>query len=96
MVIKLKERKIAILKDLETKSTFKIGGNDLTFMKVDVEGLAVRPKKVEGAAEEPKLIKVMIPEERVPVLCLNTGKAQFLRMDEKVEIVELNCVEVLA
>jgi len=95
MDIKLKERKVVVLKDLEIPGTFKIEGSSFVFMRIGVDGLTVLPKKTEGAEEEPKPIKVIVPEGRVPVLCLNTGKAQFLKLDEKVRIVRLEVNEVL-
>lgn len=95
MIIKLKERKIVVLEGLKVSSTFKISENNLVFMKIDVEGLTVFPKQLEGSKEEIKLIKVQVPEGKVPVLCLQTGITQYIKLDEKVEVVELETREVL-
>jgi len=45
--------------------------------------------------EHPKAVKVQVPEGKTPVLCLNTGKAQFLKLDEKVEVVVLDVHEII-
>lgn len=95
MEIKLRERKIAVLKDLKVPSTFKINGSSFVFMKIDVEGLTVFPKKSENSTKDPEPIKVQTPEGKTPALCLNTGKAQFLDLTEKVKVVELSCTEIL-
>lgn len=95
MDIHLKERKSAVLNDLDVKSTFKIDGSSLVFMRIDVDGLTVVPKKPEGAQEDLKPIKVQIPEGKTPVLCLDTGRAQFLNLNERVKVVELEANEIL-
>lgn len=95
MDIKLKERRVVVLKDLDISSTFKIDGSSFVFMKMGVDGLTVVPKKIDSAIEEPKPIKVQVPEGRTPVLCLNTGKAQFLKLDENVQIVKVEANEIL-
>ena len=87
MDIKLKERQVVELKNLEIKSTFKIDGSSFVFMKIDVEGLAVLKDQTS--------IKVLIPEGKVPVICLNTGQTRFIALDEKVQIVTLEVNEVL-
>ena len=92
--IKLKERQLAKLEDLELTTTFKIVESSFVFMKISVENLTVRPIKKETDEEEPKLIKVLVPENKVVVLCLNTGKAQFLNLKEEVEIVEIDAEEI--
>lgn len=95
MNIRLKERQIKKLNEIEVKITFKIPESNFVFMKMDVEGLTVLLKKLPDAKEDPKPIKVHIPEGKTPVLCLSTGKAQFLNLNEKVQIVELNAEEVV-
>ena len=95
MNIRLKERQEGTLGQLETKTTFKILESSFIFMKVDVDGLTVRPKKLPEATEDPKPIKVLIPEGKTVVVCLSTGKAQFLNLEEKVQIVDLDCEEVI-
>lgn len=97
MDIKLKERKVIVLGNLETSNTFKIDGSSYVYMKMDVEGLTVLPKPLDAAkdAEAPKPIRVRIPEGKTPVLCLNNGKAQFLNLDEKVQIVKIEANEIL-
>jgi len=95
MNIRLKERQIKKLIELEIKTTFKILESSFVFMKVDVEGLTVQPNKLPDAQEDPKPIIVLIPEGKTSVLCLSTGKAQFLNLNEKVQIVELEAVEVV-
>jgi hypothetical protein len=100
MNIRLKERQEAKLNELEITTTFKIPESSFIFMKIDVEGLTVRPKGEarEGhpeQIEEPKPIKVLIPEGKTPVVCLSTGKAQFLNLDEKIQIVVLDATEVI-
>ena len=96
MNIQLKERKEGILNELKITDTFKIPESSFIFMKVDVEGLTVRPKSSPGAEpEKSEVIKVLIPEEKTAVICLSTGKAQFLNLNEKVQIVNLQCTETL-
>lgn len=100
MNIRLKERQEAVLSVLEIKTTFKIVESSFIFMRIDVAGLTVRPKGElrEGhpeQREEPKPIKVLIPEGKTVVVCLSTGKAQFLNLNEKVQIVNLQCIETL-
>ena len=95
MNIRLKERQIKKISELEIKTTFKISESSFVFMKIDVEGLTVLPKKLPDAKEDPKPIRVHIPEGKIPVLCLSTGKTQFLNLDEKVQIVELDAAEVV-
>lgn len=100
MKIRLKEREEAILSTLPITTTFKIPESSFVFMKVDVDGLTVRPKKrppqpgLPVEQEEPKPIKVLIPEEKTTVVCVSTGKVQFLSIYENVQIVELECVEI--
>jgi hypothetical protein len=93
MNIQLKERKKAVLKDLEVKATFKIPECNFVYMKIDVEGLTTFVKQ-EGK-EEQIPVKVRIPDGKIPVLCLNTGSTTFMKLDEKVEIVVLVVEEVL-
>ena len=95
MNIQLKERKEAILGELKITDTFKIPESSFIFMKMDVGGLTVIPKKLPEAEEDPKPIKVLIPEGKTTVVCLSTGKAQFLNLKEKVQIVNLQCTETL-
>jgi len=97
MNIKLKERQEEKLSELVFGTTFKIPESCLVFMKIDVEGLTTMIKQhpdIEGQAD-PKSLKVQIPEGKAPVVCLNTGKTQFLLLSEKVEIVELDAIEIL-
>jgi len=99
MKIRLKEREEAVLSELKIETTFKIRESSFVFMKIDVDGLTVRPKRSHTTGplaeqEIPKPIKVLIPEGKTPVLCVSTGKAQFLNLDEKVQIVELECIEI--
>lgn len=95
MNIRLKERDEAQVETLELATTFKIPESSFIFMKVDVDGLTVRPVKQPEDEEDPKPIKVLVPDGKTVVLCVNTGKAQFMNLDEKVEIVELECIEVV-
>ena len=96
MNIKLKERREAILSELKITDTFKILGSSFIFMKIDVDGFTVRPKQAAGVDEHPNPIKVLIPEEKDTVICLNTGKAQFLNLTEKVQIVDFDAKEVIS
>lgn len=93
MEIKLKERVEAKLGGLEVGYTFKIKECNFVYMKIDVEGLTTFVKQ-EGK-EEQVPVKVKIPDGKLPVLCLNTGSTTFMKLDEKVEVVELEVVEVL-
>jgi Holliday junction resolvase len=93
MNIQLKERKRAVLKDLEVKATFKIPECNFVYIKMDVEGLTTFVKQ-EGK-EEQIPVKVKIPDGKLPVLCLNTGSTTFMKLDEKVELVGLEVVEIL-
>jgi len=100
MNIKLKERREAVLSELKITDTFKIPESSFIFMKMDVDGLTVRPKAqpdVEHPERAEKIIpiRVLIPEGKVTVICLSTGKAQFLNLKEKVQIVDLQCTETL-
>lgn len=95
MKIQLKVRKEEAVIKLPYDITFKIPESSFIFMRLDVSGLAVRPKCPPGAEpEESEVIKVLIPDEKVPVVCLSTGKAQWLRANEKVQIVELEAKEI--
>lgn len=96
MNIKLKERKEAVLGELKITDTFKIPESSFIFMKMDVDGLTVRPKKQHEDAVDPKPIKVLIPEEKTTVINLSTGKAQFLNLKEKVQIVDFDAKEVIS
>jgi len=93
--IQLKERKEAMISELKITDAFKIPGSSYIFMRMDVDGLTVRPKKLPEAKEDPKPIKVLIPEGKTPVICLNTGKTQFMNLKEKVQIVELDAKEII-
>jgi len=95
MDIELKKRKKVMLKDLDYKTTFKITESDWIFQRIDVEGLTTVPKK-KDETDVPVPVKVQIPEGKVPVVCLNTGKTQFLNVIETVEIVNLSAKEVFA
>jgi hypothetical protein len=96
LTIKLKERDQKKLGDLDFTTTFKIKESGYVFMKIGVDGLTVRPVKKDTDEEEPKPIKVLIPENKVVVVCLNTGKAQFLNTYELVQIVEINAEEIFS
>jgi len=96
MNIKLKERKEVILSELKVTDTFKIPESSFIFMKMDVDGLTVRPKKQHEDAVDPEPIKVLIPEGKTIVICLSTGKAQFLNLKEKVQIVDFDAKEVIS
>jgi len=93
MNIRLKERQEGKLSELEVKTTFKIPESSFVFMKVDMDGVQVLP--VSPIGENPKPTKAFIPNGKIPVVCLNSGKIQFLNSSEKVEIVELESVEVV-
>jgi hypothetical protein len=99
MKIRLKEREEAILSTLPITTTFKIPESSFVFMKVDVDGLTVRQKPKSSPGAEPeesdvKVIKVLIPEEKTTVVCVSTGKVQFLSIYENVQIVDLDCEEI--
>lgn len=94
--IKLKERESKKLSDLDLTTTFKIPESSQVFMKIGVDSLTVRPVKKEGDAEDPKPIRVLIPENKLVVLCLNTGQAQFLNSWELVQIVEIDAEEIFS
>jgi len=94
MIINLLERSEAVLKDLDYGITFKIPESSFVYMKLDVEGLTTLPiDSSEVLNVQPK--KVQVPEGKIPVVCLNNGKAQFLNAVEKVQIVELVVDEIL-
>lgn len=98
--IRLKERREAKLSELKTTDTFKIRESSFVFMKVDVVGLTVRPKaKVDPEhptqTEEPDPIRVLIPARKTVVVCLSTGKAHFQNLDDKVQVVELEAIEIV-
>jgi len=94
MDIKLKERKIGVLNDLKIQTTFKIPESSFVYMRMDVSGLTILPiPSTEVPDAKPK--KVQIPEGRTPVVCLDTGKAQFLNLNEKVQIVVLKAMEII-
>lgn len=95
--IRLKERVEAVLSTLEITTTFKIPESSFVFMKVDVDGLTVQPRPLPSAEDAvvPKPVKVLIPEGKTVVVCLSTGKAQFLNLNEKVQVVELEAKEVI-
>ena len=97
MNIQLKERKEVILRELEINDTFKIPESSFIFMKVDVDGLTVQPKTLPAAedAAAPEPIKVLIPEGKTTVINLSTGKAQFLNLKEKVQIVDFDAKEII-
>jgi len=96
--IQLKERRVEVLSKLEFSATFKIPEHSFIFMKMEVEGLSVLIKQqptTDNPKPDPKPVKVHVPDGKVPVVCLNTGKAQFLNLNEKVQIVELEAKEVI-
>ena len=95
MNIRLKERREAQLDTLDFATTFKIPESSYIFMKIGVDGLTVRPVKRPDDEEDPKPIRVLVPDGKTVVLCVNTGKAQFMNLNEKVQIVELECMEVV-
>lgn len=84
-----------MLENLEPSNTFKIDGSSFVFMRMDVEGLTVQPKRQEDDPDESQPIRVLVPDRKTPVLCLNNGKAQFLKLDEKVQIVKIEANEIL-
>ena len=90
MKIQLKERQEELLNKISVKTTFKIPESDYVFMKIDVDGLA----SPIGADLSPAQ-KVEIPAGKTSVVCLDTGRAQFLNLNEKVQIVVLNAKEIL-
>lgn len=95
--IQLKERREGILSELEITDTFKIPESSFIFMKMDVGGLTVIPKKSPDVEQDALVpIKILIPEGKTPVICLSTGKAQFLNLKEKVQIVDLDAEEVIS
>lgn len=95
--IRLKERREERLSELNFTDTFKIPESSYIFMKIDVDGLTVRPKitaeRPEGS-EELKPIKVLVPAGKTPVVCLSTGIAQFINLNEKVQVVDLDAIEI--
>jgi len=93
--IQLKERKITTIGELPVKSTFKLYGDlsDHVYMKIEVEGLTTYTR--QGEKEEQVPVKVKVPDEKAPVVCLTSGTTSFMLLSEKVEVVELNCTEVL-
>ena len=95
--IRLKERREEKLSELKVTDTFKIPESSFIFMKVDVDGLTTMIKQHPDIVgkEDPKPLKVPIPEGKTVVVCLSTGKAQFLNLDEKVQIVELEAIEII-
>ena len=94
MDIQLRERKEGLLSKLEIKTTFKILESSFVYMKIDVEGLSILPIP-SSEVPDAKSKKVEIPEGKIPVLCLDTGKAQWLSLKEKVQIVVLNAEEII-
>lgn len=96
MNIRLKEREEAILSTLKITDTFKIPESSFIFMKVGVDGLTVQPKTSNSEPEKIVPIRVLIPEGKGVVVCLSTGKAQFLNLSEKVQIVELEAKEIIS
>ncbi len=93
--IRLKEREEALLSTLKASATFKIPESSFVFMKIDVDGLTIRPVKRPEDEEDPKPIRVLVSEGKTVVLCVDTGKAQFMNLKEKVQIVELDCDEIV-
>jgi len=91
--INLKERKIKKLSEVEVTTTFKIVESSNIFMKIDADGFTVRPIATDENPE-PKPIKVLVPEGKETVLCMNTGRTQFLNSREEVQIVILVVDEV--
>jgi len=87
MKISLNERKRITLKDAPINTIFKLPENDLLFAKIDISGLMVRVK--EGVKP------IDISDGSVSVICMFTGKAQWLNADEEVEIVVLEAYEVV-
>lgn len=98
--IRLKERREIKLGALMSPATFKIPESSYIFMKVDVDGLTVRPKGQvnEGhpeQTEELKPIRVLVPARKTVVVCLSTGKALFQDIDTTVQVVELEAIEIV-
>lgn len=96
MNIRLKEREVALLSMLKLSATFKIPESSFIFMKVDVDGLTVRPVRRPDDEEDPIPIRVLVPEGKMTVVCLSTGKVQFLNQTEKVQIVEFDAMEIVS
>lgn len=99
MNFQLKERREEILSVVSITDTFKIPESSFIFMKMDVAGLTVtvKPEVAPGNDDPaPKRILVRIPEGKTPVICLSTGKAQFLNLNEKVQIVEFDSKEIIS
>jgi len=95
--IRLKERREEKLSNLKITDTFKIPESSFIFMKIDVEGLTTLMKQHPDilGKEDPKPIKVLIPEGKAIVVCLSTGKAQFQNLNDKVQVVELEAIEIV-
>jgi hypothetical protein len=89
MNIKLIERNTQVLSSITGADTFKIPESSFLYMRLQVENLTW-----QTVDEQPKPAKVQVPEGKAAVVCLNTGKAQFLKLDEKVEIVVLDANEI--
>lgn len=101
MNFRLKERKEARLSELKITDTFKIPESSFIFMLLDVDGLTVRPKvpiEVEQSeqVEKPAPIRVLIPEGKIPIVCLSSGKTQFMNLKDKVQIVDFDVDEVIS
>lgn len=94
MYIKLKEREVKVLSELKIQTTFKIPESSFVYMKMDVEGMSI-PPIASSEVPDAKPKKVKIPEGKTPVVCLDTGKAQFLKLDEKVAVVLLDAKEII-
>jgi len=89
MDIQLRERMVKVLSELVARDTFKIPESSFVYMKMDVVGLTTP----QGADMSPGT-KVEIPEGKTPVVCLDTGKAQWLSLKEKVAVVVLRAEEI--
>lgn len=96
MKVQLKVRKEAMIRSLDCDVTFKIPESSYLFMRLDVDGLTVQPRvdSKEEQQEVPPIIKVLIPGGKLPVVCLSTGRAQWMNAHEKVQIVELEAKEI--
>ncbi|MHA1288847.1 MAG: hypothetical protein ACTSPB_15760, partial [Candidatus Thorarchaeota archaeon] len=90
----LKERGVGVLAALDIRTTFKIPESSFVYMKISVEGLTQLLSSSASEEKESKVIKVEVPESKIPVVCLDTGKTQFLSAEEKVEIILLQAEEI--
>jgi len=94
MDILLNDRCVQLLDKIVVGTTFKILESSFVYMKIDVEGLAIQPIP-SSEVKDAKRKMVEIPEGKIPIVCLDTGKAQWLDLKEKVAVVVLKAKEIL-